>query len=252
MGLWQIARGPLAGTVGKDDPRLPWIPFICVRRQLREGDAREAGQITCSQILRRSFRVAAVCDPEDPAARAVHACCLVTLSGVAPVDRQHRAIGAVGQFHAAEERIAGEQHVAAVVANVAAPLAFEQFLISPPAMKIPGEEMAAVFLGPVVAQIDHQPGVGVAAAEIVGGAIPRLLPAAAGVEMPVVGMHVNEFIGVRIGVERAVPRVMRPGDDLPEVAVDRVDEEAVAEGVPVVAPGVCGAVGEHLEPARSR
>ena len=176
----------------------------------------------------------------------------MALAGVAPVDRQHRAVGAVGQFHTPKERIVGEEHVAAVVANVAAPLAFEQFLIGPPAMKIPGEEMAAVFLGPVVAQIDHQPGVGVAAAEIVGGAVPRFLPAIAGVEMPVVGVHVNEFIGVRIGIERAVPRVMRPGDDLPEVAVDRVDEEAVAEGVPVVAPGVCGAVGEHLEPARSR
>ena len=117
-------------------------------------------------------------------------------------------------------------------------------------MKIPGEEMAAVFLGPVVTQIDHQPRVGVAAAEIVSGAVPRLLPAAAGVEVPVVGVHVDEFIGVRIGVERSVPRIMRPGDDLPEVAVDRVDEKAVAEGVPVVAPGVRGAVGEHLEMAR--
>ena len=112
--------------------------------------------------------------------------------------------------------------------------------------------MAAVVLGPVVAQIDHHPGVGVATTEIVGGAVPRLLPAIAGVEVPVVGMHVDEFIGVRIRVERAVPWIMRPGDDLPEVAVDGVDEEAVAEGVPVVAPRVRGAVGGHLEPARAR
>ena len=124
MGLRQIARGPVTGPVGEDDPRLPRKPFVFVRCQLREGHARETGQIPCSQIRRRSFRVAAVRDPEDAAARAVHARRFVTLSGIAPVDRQHRAVGAVGQFHAAEERVAGEEHVAAVVADVAAPLAF--------------------------------------------------------------------------------------------------------------------------------
>ena len=112
--------------------------------------------------------------------------------------------------------------------------------------------MAAVFVGPVVAQVDHEPRVGVPTAEIVGGTVPRLLPSAAGIEMPVIGVHVDEFVDMRVGVERAVPRMMGPGNDLPEMTVDRVDEEAVAEGVPVMAPGVRRAVTESLKTARTR
>ena len=41
---------------------------------------------------------------------------------------------------------------------------------------------------------------------------------------------------------------MGAGDHVPEVAVDRVDEERLAERVPVVPPGIGRAVAEHLEP----
>ena len=45
---------------------------------------------------------------------------------------------------------------------------------------------------------------------------------------------------------------MGAGDDVPEVAVDGVDEEELAVFVPVVAPGVGGAVAEGFDDVRLR
>ena len=92
---------------------------------------------------------------------------LVALARVAPVDREHGAVGAGGEFQSAKERISREEHVGAMAADVAAPRPLKQFLVGAAAVKVPREEMAAILCGPVVAEVDHHPGMGMAATEIV-------------------------------------------------------------------------------------
>ncbi len=70
--------------------------------------------------------------------------------------------------------------------------------------------------------------------------------------MPVVGVLVDLGVGPRVGIDRVRADEVRAGDHVPEVAVDRVDEEQLAERVPVVAPGVGRAVGEDLEALAAR
>ena len=45
---------------------------------------------------------------------------LVALAGVAPVEDEHAAVGAVAEVDAAEPGVAGEEHVGLVPADVAA------------------------------------------------------------------------------------------------------------------------------------
>ena len=65
--------------------------------------------------------------------------------------------------------------------------------------------------------------------------------------MPVVGVLVDLRVGPRVGIDRMRPDEVGAGDHVPEMAVDRVDEEQLAERVPVVAPGIGRAVGEDFE-----
>jgi len=59
-----------------------------------------------------------------------------------------------------------------VLGHVAAAVAFEDFLIGTASVEIQREEPAAKFGGPVVALVNHHSDVGVAAAQVVGRAIP--------------------------------------------------------------------------------
>ena len=103
---------------------------------------------------------------------------------------------------------------------------------------IQGEEPAAVFGRPVVAEINHHPDVRVAAAEPVRLFSARVLPALPPVEVPVVGVLVDACIDARVGIDRVRADEVRAGDAVPEVAVDRVDEKQLAVLVPIVAPGI--------------
>ena len=92
---------------------------------------------------------------------------LVALAGVAPVEHEDAAVGAVAEVDAAEPGVAGEEDVGLVAADVAAPVALEPLDVDPPAVEVQGEELAAVGVGPLVGQVDHQAAVGVAAAAAV-------------------------------------------------------------------------------------
>ena len=180
----------------------------------------------------------------------VDAVVVVALAGVAPVEHEDAAVGAIAQVDAAEPGVRGEVDVRLVAADVSAPAPFQPLDVEPPAVEIEGEELAAVRLGPLVGEVDHQSAVRVAAAEAVvfgpgGGTVvqlPRVVP------VVMIGVLVDRLVDVRVRLDRVRAHEVGAGDQVPEVAVDRVDEEPLAERVPVVAPGIGRAVGEHLEP----
>ena len=131
-------------------------------------------------------------------------------------------------------------------ADVAGAAAFEDFLICAATEVVKRVELAAIRVGPVVAQIDHRSGMGMAAAIGVRFAVARLAPPLADVEVPVVGVHIDELIDVLVGIDGVRHDVVRSGEDVPQVASDRVAAEEFAVFVPVVSPGIHGAGGQNL------
>src|SRR5206468_1726030 len=79
---------------------------------------------------------------------------------------------------------------------------------------------------------------GVAAAEIVRLAVARFLPAIRGIEVPVVGVLVNQRVSAGIRVDRVGTDKMRSRKLMPKMAVYRVNEKQFAVLVPIVAPGI--------------
>ena len=60
-------------------------------------------------------------------------------------------------------------------------------------------------------------------------------------------VHLYRLIHKPTGTERVRPPVVGSWNDLPEVAVDGVDKKSFTMPVPVVAPGVGGAVADRLK-----
>ena len=108
-----------------------------------------------------------VCNSKHPPREPVDAVVFVTFAGVGPVDDIDGAVGAVVEVDAAEPGVGGLGDVGGVVADVAAAVAFEPIDVDAAAMEIEREQLAAIFGGPIVAQINAGPAVGVAAAELI-------------------------------------------------------------------------------------
>ncbi len=174
---------------------------------------------------------------------------VVALAGIAPVEDVHAAVGSVAQVDAAEPRVLGEEDVRLVAADVSAALALEPLDVHPPAVEIQGEELAAILGRPLVGQVDHQAAVRVAAAAaaVVGPDLAAVGERPGVVPVPVVGVLVDQGVGPRVGLDRVRADEVGAGDQVPEVPVDRVDEERLAQRVPVVAPGIGRPVGQDLE-----
>ena len=135
--------------------------------------------------------------------------------------------------------------------NITGTGAFEDFLVRAAAVQIHGEQMAAVFRRPVIAEINHHPYVRVAPAEGVRSFAAGFRPTLLRVEVPVVRVLVDERVGARVRIDRVRTDEVRAGEVVPEMAVDRVNEEQFAVLVPIVPPGVGGAAAQclhHLAP----
>src|SRR5207253_2411226 len=105
-----------------------------------------------------------------------------------------------------------EGDVRLVARDVAAPLAIEPIDVDSPAVEIERQQFAAVFGRPLVGQIDHRPAVSVAAAELVAPpAVFAYAPAAAALEMKMIGVAVDRVIHVAVGSDRRAPRVVHTG-----------------------------------------
>ena len=103
---------------------------------------------------------------------------------------------------------------------------------------------------PGTAQVDHRPGVRVAAAGGVGAAVAAVRVGAEVV--PVVGDRLDVVVGVGIEMLARLPLVPAPLDHVIEMRDDAGRDDHLAAGVEVDAPGVAGAVGEDLEDVPGR
>src|SRR5262249_41987804 len=105
-----------------------------------------------------------------------------------------------------------------------------------------------VLCGPVVAEVEHRPGMGVPAA---GGRVGPLAAARAGpvaaAPVEVVGATLDQTETVRVQVLAVHADEVSAGHDVEEMLDDTVGDEQLAVLVPVQAPGVGGARGHQFE-----
>ena len=169
----------------------------------------------------------------------------VALAGVAPVEDEAAAVGAGADFDAAKPWIVAEEDIGLVFANVAAAIALQTLHVGASAVHVEGEELVAVFDGPLIGLVDHHADVRVAATEVVGLAIAGFAPRASAVVVVVIGDGVELLVDQRIrrvGIDK-----VGAVNEVPQVAGDGVDEKHLAVRIPVVAPRVCGAVSEDFD-----
>ncbi len=110
-----VERLARIGPLGQDEPGLadePLVGLACRSTSSASDFARRSPNAGLDRL--------AVGDLEDAAAGAVDAGALVALAGVAPVEHEDAAVGAVAEVDPAEEGVRAEEEVLAVMADVAA------------------------------------------------------------------------------------------------------------------------------------
>ena len=184
----------------------------------------------------------------DSPARPMDPGPFVAFAGVAPVEDRQGLPRKLEEIGAAEEGIAEPGQVGLVAPDDAGGLGVEPVDVDPPAMEVEREQPAAEGLRPArLVGDDHAAGVGMAPAMGIGTAIARLGPVPPRVEVVVVGVGPEWLEHPGVGLDGVGAGVMGAGKDAPQVAIDGVGEEPVAEVVPVEAPGIRRAVANRLE-----
>src|SRR5688500_1004982 len=138
------------------------------------------------------------------------------------------------------------QEVRAVRADKPAPLRREDVHVHPVAVDVVHEELAVVLLWPGAPLIDHRPGVGVAAPQLIRLPAVVVVPLVPRV-MPVVGNRLDVVVGVGVEMLAGLPLVARAGDDVVAVGDDAGGGEEIAVLIVVEPPGVAGPLGKDLE-----
>src|SRR5262245_66078812 len=108
---------------------------------------------------------------KNSAGGAVDAVVFVACAGVGPVDDIDGTVGTIVEVDAAEPGVGGLGDVGLVAGDVAAAVALEPIDVDAAAVEVERQQLAAIFGGPVVAEVDAGAAVGVAAAELVAGVV---------------------------------------------------------------------------------
>jgi len=132
----------------------------------------------------------AASDFVDSTGGSMYAGGFVAFAGVAPVEDVHAAVGPITQVDAAKPFVAEEKGVFAVLADVPRSAALEDFLICAAAKIIQHVQLAAIRLGPIIAQVNHRSRVSMSTAVGIRFSVARVAPAFANVKMPMIGVHI--------------------------------------------------------------
>ncbi len=134
-----------------------------------------------------------------------------------------------------------------MLGDVAGALWHEVFLVDALAVDVEKHRAAAVFLGKVVAVVDQQPAMRVAAARRVGDGIAGVRRGADIMQVVGDGVDVGIDVGIEVPERVRLAEVIPALDDVPEVRNDAGLGEPVALVVIIEAPGIRRAGGKNLE-----
>ena len=181
---------------------------------------------------------------------------LVALAGVRPVGNVQLAPAARVELNSAKPRVGCLNEVGTVFAGECRSVAVQCVAVDSTAMQIHCQHRIEKLLRPVRKLSDNHSAVSVPAAGLVGcvrdAELPDVAPVFLRVPVKVVGGLLDDVVNVRVKVLAVHPPVIRAGDDVPQMADDRVDVKRFAVRVPVHAPCIRAAVADDFELVASR
>ena len=105
-------------------------------------------------------------------------------------------------------------------------------------MDVPHHQCLAIFIGPIIALVNHESTVRVAATElIVLWLAARARPIRA-LPVQVIRSGLHQFVEMRVEIRAVHALVMRAGNEVPHVADDIIREEGLAVLIPIKAPRI--------------
>src|SRR5438093_5529736 len=115
-----------------------------------------------------------------------------------------------------------------MMADVAGPAAFQDFVVCAASVHIDRKKMAAIFSRPIISEINHHANMRMAPAVGIGLAVSGFGPTFRGVKVPMIGVLIDQSIGARVRIDGVGPDEVPAREIMPEMAVDSVDEEQLA------------------------
>ena len=222
-----LEKRPGSGSFVEDSLRMATLPFIGMAEQGDEFCVGILLQVECGGRFRLS-----VGDLVDAAAAAKGSVVIVAFAQVIPVGHVNGSVGSVGEVHTTKPLIVGQHE------------AFETVEEDAAAVGVARKELAAIFLGPVPAEVNHAAAVRMSASE--GDLLSsrtRLLPFLAG-PMQVIRTGLDVLVGVRIEMFAVHSLEARARHDVPQVADDVVGKEELPVLVPIMPPWIGCAVSD--------
>jgi hypothetical protein len=230
----------------EDPPGVSGVPLVGVG--LHPDQSRI---VEFPEVLWRGLRLA-VTDLEDAAVRAVVGIHLVVVALVlvVPVDHVHAAVRPVLEVDDLRPGVVGKQEVRRMRAQETGAARREDVPVDPRAVDVVHEQRSAILRRPGIAEVDHRPGMGMAAPRRV-----RTTIAAVGREseiMTMIGDGLDILIRVGIEVQAGLTLVAAPLRDVVEVRDHAGGDDHLATGIEVDAPRIARTMGEDLEDMSGR
>ncbi len=210
-------------------------------------------QIQALQVTRKNTRgtllTPIAVNSKDPARLAMDSRVLVTLPRITPVENVDGTIGTVAEIQPSKPRVCGFQHVRFMLPDVSSPFGNQPLYVDSSTMQVKGQQTTTIRFRPVVAQVNRRAAVSVASPQsiVLPSHFPRISPILAGIPVVVIGMSINRHVHVRVRIFTVWPTIMSPRNDLPQMAIDRIDEKSIPVLVPVVSPGIGGSMTKDFD-----
>src|SRR5579875_284261 len=165
---------------------------------------------------------------EDAAAR-LDTIGIVTFASVVPIAEEDTAVGTIHQCQATEPGVVGQEKILAMMSDVAGAVPFQHVLIDAVTVQVTHENMMTILVGPIVAEVDHGAGMGVAAAGniVYALAATRTGPVAAA-PMDMIGAAGHQAVTMRIQIRAEHAYKMSARDDVEQVLDNAVGDERFA------------------------
>ena len=170
----------------------------------------------------------------------------VALILVIPINQINRAVRAFLQIHNLRPAIIEADGVRGMMADKARAAAFQHIHVQARAVDVIHQNFSTELGGPVVALINHQARVSVAAAELRAAGDVRLIPLIARV-VQMVGDGFDVVVGVRIEMRTRLSLVTSALDHVKQMWNHTRLDNALPVFVEVNAPRIARALGENLE-----
>ena len=197
-----------------------------------------------------------MCDFVNPTRVAMHAIVFMAFTNIRPVDDENPAIRAITKLDPPKPKITHIHKIGFMSSNKTVAMGLNPINIDSSAMKVGGKSFALIISGPVIALIDHETTMRMAATRFIGGRgnalAANIAPIFNTIPMIMIRMLINQFEKTRVKMFAKHTLEISPRNRMPEMANHRIDEKSIAIGIPIKSPRISTTPRNYLEDLFSR